>query len=228
MSDNDVLLRHFRLKTPFCAMVSGPSGSGKTVFVRKLLEFHKDMIGQTAPKKLKVTWCYGCWQDGYKTAVPNADINYIDGLVSQSEIEAQRPDLIVIDDLMTELGSNKELSNLFTKVSHHLNVNVIFITQNIFHHGKEIRTISLNCHYIVALKNVRDKAQILNLGRQLYPSESEHFREAFEDATSTPYSYLMIDMKPDTPDELRLRSQVLPHERIKGMIAPVVYCSKRS
>lgn len=226
MSD-DKYKSHLKLKTPFCAMVAGPSGSGKTVFVRNLLKYHLDMMTGVNKQLLDVIWCYGCWQDGYKEEVPNVNIKYVDGLTSQSEIEEHRPHLIVIDDLMSELGGDKNLTNLFTKVSHHMNVNIIFITQNIFHHGKEIRTISLNCHYIVALKNVRDRAQILNLGRQLYPSDSGHFREAFEDATSTPFSYLLIDMKPDTPDELRLRSKVLPDERIKGKIAPIIYTSKR-
>ena len=37
---------------------------------------------------------------------------------------------------------------LYTKKSHHGNVSVIYIVQNLFHHNKEHRTISLNASYL--------------------------------------------------------------------------------
>ena len=40
--------------------------------------------------------------------------------------------------------------------------------------------------------------------------------EAFEDATScTPYGVLVVDLKPTTPDYLRLRSNILPEEGLQ-------------
>ena len=40
--------------------------------------------------------------------------------------------------------------------------------------------------------------------------------EAFEDATSTPYGTLVVDLKPTTPDSLRLRSNILPSEGLEA------------
>lgn len=38
---------------------------------------------------------------------------------------------------------------------------------------------------------------------------------AFEDATSNqPYGTLVVDLKPNTPNELRLKSNILPHEGV--------------
>ena len=55
--------------------------------------------------------------------------------------------LVVIDDLMHELSNDQRMTNLFTKGCHHRNLSVIFILQNMFHRGKELRDMSLNSHY---------------------------------------------------------------------------------
>lgn len=63
---------------------------------------------------------------------------------------------------------NKDVSDLFTKGSHHLNVSVIFILQNVFHQSPVMRNISLNSHYMILLKNPRDRAQVRHHAQQLY------------------------------------------------------------
>ena len=60
------------------------------------------------------------------------------------------PVLLVIDDLMQE--TNETVANLFTKGSHHRNVSVMFLAQNLFPKNKFARTISLNAHYMVLLR----------------------------------------------------------------------------
>jgi hypothetical protein len=112
------------------------------------------------------------------------------------------PTLLIRDDLMSE--ANDTVTNLFTKVSHHRNVSVVFLTQNIFY--KNLRTISLNSHYIVLFKNPRDAGQVTILARQMYPGNSKFATEAFKDATSTPHSYLLFDLRPEQDEKLRLRS----------------------
>ena len=73
-----------------------------------------------------------------------------------------------------------------------------------------MRTITLNAHYMVIFKNPRDSTQIANLARQMYPGRSKALIESFRDATSTPFSYLLIDLKPDTEDKFRLRTGIFP------------------
>jgi hypothetical protein len=132
-------------------MTAGPTSSGKTVLIRRILKYHKNVISfkNEIIDKLKVIWAYGQWQDLYNEKIPNVDITYIEGLPSEDEIMSDKPHVIIIDDLMTELGNDKKLTNIFTKGSHHNDISVIFISQNIFHQGSQMRTISLNCHYIV-------------------------------------------------------------------------------
>jgi hypothetical protein len=51
--------------------------------------------------------------------------------------------MINLDDLLNEVNS-KEVCHLLTKVSSHRSINVIIITQNVFHHGRYCRDIFLN------------------------------------------------------------------------------------
>jgi hypothetical protein len=148
VGDMEASERDIRFKHPCTTLVAGPTGSGKTVLVRKLLQDYANLFDNINTSELKVTWCYGQWQSSYSKAVPNVKISYVDGLIDQHYVEKNRPHLVVIDDLMTELGNNKELANLFTKGSHHLGISVIFIVQNVFHQASQMRTISLNSHYI--------------------------------------------------------------------------------
>ena len=121
--------------------------------------------------------------------------------------------MVVIDDVMAQSGRGRRIADLFTKGSHHKNFSAIYIVQNIFHQGRETRDISLNTHYIVLFKSPRDKQQISTLARQVKPGRVKEFMNAYEEATSRPHGYLMLDLKPSTHDDYRLRTNVLPRER---------------
>ena len=49
-------------------------------------------------------------------------------------------------------------------------MSVMYIVQNLFHQGKGSCNISLNNHYLVLLKNLQDKLQILILAKQMHVS----------------------------------------------------------
>jgi molybdopterin-guanine dinucleotide biosynthesis protein len=212
-------------------MAAGPTSSGKTVLIRRILKHHKSIIyfkGMSI-EKLKVLWAYGQWQNQYDEEIPNVEMRYVEGLPSEEEILSDKPHIIIIDDLMSELGSDKKLTNLFTKGSHHNDISVIFISQNIFHQGSQMRTISLNCHYMLLMKNPRDKAQIMALAAQIYPNNNKFLIEAFNDATKSQFGYIKVDMKQDTPDNLRVQTRITPEEvtpDCKYSLSPIAYTPK--
>ena len=70
--------------------------------------------------------------------------------------------------------------------------------------------MSLNSNYIVLFKNARDATQVANLARQMYPGKSTFMIEAFKNATSATYGCLLIDLKQETDDKLRLRTDIFP------------------
>ena len=186
---------------PFTAVVAGPTSCGKSSFIFKFIEFSDIVI---KPPPSSIIWCYGTYQNAFnnisKQVTFHEGVPTIDTLVDGS--------LLILDDLMQE--TNDTIVKIFTKFSHHRNISVIFLTQNLFH--KAARTITLNSHYLVLFKNPRDATQIAHLARQMFPTKSKYMLEAFTDATREPYSYLVVDLRADTDDSARLRSGIFPDE----------------
>ena len=118
--------------------------------------------------------------------------------------------LLVVDDGQNDYDA--EMAKFFTRSAHHRSLTVIFIVQNLFFQSKHSRTISLNANYIVVLKAPRDAAQIGYLARQLYPTQPKFLVEAYKDCTSKPHSYMLLDLQQTTPDQLRVRSSILPNQ----------------
>ena len=192
------------LRHPFTAIVAGPTSCGKTRFVFRLIDNVSQMID---PSPSKIVYCYGEYQQlfcNYPRVV------FHRGLPDLNAFDGSEPTLLIIDDLMHE--TNDTVVDLFTKGSHHRNVSVAYLAQNLFPKNKFARTISLNAHYMVLFKNPRDASQFANLARQMYPKRSQFAVEAYKDATREPYSYLLVDLRPEQDDDLRLRTNVFPGE----------------
>lgn len=204
-----------KLKHPFTCIVSGPSGCGKSSLV-------KDIIVKQAiePMPRNILWLYAEDQPLYRTGLKN--VKFKQGIPEDLEciFHPSQRNLLVLDDLMTEAHSDQRMTRLFSVGSHHRNLSIIFIIHNLFHYGKEMRTLSLNSHYLVLFKNPRDHLQIATLARQMYPGQSKFLIESFQDATKEAHGYLLIDLKPDTDDKFRVRSGVLPADKT------VVYVQK--
>jgi hypothetical protein len=115
--------------------------------------------------------------------------------------------LIILDDLMTD-AYTKNICELFTKGSHHNNLSVILVTQNVFHQAKYCRDISLNCKYLVVFKNPRDKSQILSLARQIYPENAMEIMRVYNEVTSEPHGYMFFDLTQSTNDLVRFRTDI--------------------
>lgn len=150
---------------------------------------------------------YTEWQPTYKELV--GKIEFHEGIpkIEDYRTDPQKPKLLILDDLMRE-SSSTAVVNLFVKGSHHCNLSLFFLSQNLFHRGQ--REISLNSNYIVIFKNPRDRSQIQYLARQLCPENPKFLQEAYSDAVSQPFHYLILDLKQDTPKNCRYRTCIFP------------------
>ena len=207
-TDQSVLL----LQHPFSMVVAGPSKAGKTYFTSNLLR-NIDQLSTDTPTE--ILWFYSEFQPNYQTLMTEVpSIKFIQGVPDAQDLksagDASKPRLMVLDDLMTEM-KNEKMSNLFSRGVHHWNISLVSIVQNIFYGG--LRTARINSHYMTLFKNPSDRLQIMTLARQLYPRNTKLFTEAFEDATSQPYSYLFVDLTQGCPDKFRLRTGILPGEQ---------------
>ena len=173
------------------------------------------MSHMMTPPPQEIVWCYGEWQAGYGQLL---GVTFIEGLPKVEEWDATKRCLVILDDLMSE--ADDRVTKLFTKGSHHRNISVMFIVQNLFGKNKEQRPISLNSHYLVVLKNLRDASQMTHFAKQMYPGKLKYVQESYKDATLPLHGYLLIDLRQDSPDHLRLRTTIFPSEH------QVVYLQK--
>ena len=203
---NTVDIPEYFFYSPSTISISGATSSGKTFWVKKLLS-HKQTMFKVAPTK--VVFFYGIWQSCYDDM---SDVEFVQGLPTDIDAytDGNNHCIWIIDDLMNEVVNNKSAEELFTRGSHHKNITVIYINQNIFCQGKCSRTIALNTHYNVLFKNPRDVEQISRLDRQI--GMKGLLKEAYNDAVSTPYGYVVLDLSPHNHSNLKLWTCILPDE----------------
>ena len=88
---------------------------------------------------------------------------------------------------MRESFKDNSIYDIFTVDSHHKNISVFFLTQNLFLNEKNARTISLNCNYIITTNNPRDNSKFL--------------LECFEDSMEKPFGYIVLYLTQSTPSQ---------------------------
>ena len=188
-----------RLRSPSTVMIAGPSGSGKTHLLIDLIERAETVA---VPPPTEIVFCYAVWQKAYERL--RGKVRFHRGLLGEEDRLPNdgRNRWLIIDDLMREATEKGGSDDLFTRESHHHNITVFFVVQNLFY--DKARTVSRNTHYFFLAKNPRYAEQAMTLARQMMPGETRYFLEAFKDATLKPYSFLLVSARQETPDNLRL------------------------
>lgn len=201
-----------KFESPTSIFIAAPSNSGKSVLAKNILK-HANGMFKVPPSKIFV--CYTVYQplyDEMKNEISN--IEFHQGLPSMNTLtewgEVHGHKIVVLDDLMMDAADSPEIVHLMCVVSHHRQITVIHILQNLFQKGKSMRTASINAHYFIILKSKRENSQISCLGRQIFPGQSKFFMDAFHRATSRPYGYLLLDLNPHTDISYQLRTDILP------------------
>jgi hypothetical protein len=191
-----------------CFQIVGPSGSGKTHFVCKLLQ-NENLFKQTFRN---IYWHQGGGGEDGLTQLEFCKLKHkiqvIKGFDKNWSSRLLKGDVIIIDDLYQEANKEGDFNNLFTKISRHNEVTVIFITQNLFHQGGQHRTRNLNVQYLVLFKNPRDATVVDFVSRQAFPNNRKYLIDAFSDATKDAHGYIFLDFTQSCPDDLRVRTDI--------------------
>jgi hypothetical protein len=72
-------------------------------------------------------------------------------------LDVSQRNLIELDDLMAHSGKDKRIVWSFYERKSSQKFLVIFVVQNVFHQGKEMRKISFNAHYILLFMQVTER-----------------------------------------------------------------------
>jgi len=192
---------------PCSVILSGPSCAGKTVFIKRLIENIDEMWSQRPDE---IIFCYREMQPLYNEIAKDSRVRFVEGLVDLDELKENtgKVRILITDDLMDE--KSDKLLPLFVRGVHHWQTSAIQIVHNIFFGG--LRNCRINSHYLILYKNPADSLQVSTLSRQLYANKPKIFQQAFEDATSRPYSYLLADLTQCCEQHLRLRTNIFPDE----------------
>ena len=211
---------------PFTMTLAGGRRTGKTYFTKTLLERNRHLL--SSPTLETIIWFYGTSQQSIfdELIVTMQEygqrIEFVQGLPQDKTVQDFIGDfpgqqkLIVLDDLMEKASNRPDVAALFTH-GRHEHVSVMYLTQNFFHKSKYARDISLNNDYAVLFKNTHNLSMITHLGQQM--GNVKFLKQAYQAATIDPFSHLFIDMRSDTPEIIRYRSNVL--DEIQTVYQPV-------
>lgn len=194
------------IRIPFSMIIAGPSNSGKTTFVYNLMDNSHHLVEKQFDY---VVWFYGQTPPS-ETSIREKDVKFIHGLPSSFDeyIQPGLNGLIVFDDLMKECANNSMIGDFFTQRCHHEELNVMYISQNLFSDGKERKTLSKNATYLVVFNTPLDQTISHSLARKLMPKDIKTFHDIFTEATKTPHSYLFIDGHQKSSSDIRLRGNI--------------------
>ena len=202
----------FKLDHTFSMLVAGRRCAGKSEFVKQLLSLKRYIM--TNPPE-RIVWFYGRHKPDLFCSLAQEIpcIEFYEGLPTNTEVmfDSSKRNICIIDDLMQSASGNQLVENLFTN-GRHLNLSVVFVSQNLFYTGKECRTISLNLTFIVVFKNPRDQSRIRHLNCQIFPSKPKFLQAAYEEEMKEPYRYLFLDFHPNSPEFARVRGNIFPYD----------------
>jgi energy-coupling factor transporter ATP-binding protein EcfA2 len=205
-------------KCPFTAMICGATGSGKTTLIRNLI-YYKNILFTSKPVKVIIfyTEYQKIYEEMLKSGLAHEVVDLDEKMISLEEYKKKISPykdkggtLCVFDDCMELIDTTN--SKMFTRISHHYNCNTMFITHAVFMPKNEAyKMMSKNAKYFFMMKNPRDVSQIKTFSSQI-GLKSSLLVDIFQEATKNAYSYLLIDFHPETPEHIRLRSHIFPHE----------------
>lgn len=193
-------MKHFQL--PFRLIISGPSFAGKTCLVLNLIKNREQIFN--GPSIKHIVWC--CKNKSFAPEEihrePIAKIH--EGLIDINDLKPHT--LLIVDDQMNSLS--EQILELFTVHSHHKNISIILIVQNLFHQNKFMRDISLNANYFILLKNPRDVQQFQYFARQINGENWKNLLKVYDDVCGVAYQPLVIDLSQKTNNLVKYKTNI--------------------
>lgn len=207
-----ILPKPFRQPVSIC--ITGTTGAGKTTWIYRFLQNLKEMFENEVPKK--VLYCYGIYQVLFDQIEKEFDfISFHEGIPTKETVfSLPAPSMIILDDLSHIVSQNTDMELLFSQISHHRNISICFMKNNLFYQGKNARTITLNTNIYVLMKNPADVSQVKTLARRIFPGKPEHLVTSYEFATqmNNGKGYLIVDLTPIPTIDIILKTGIFPGE----------------
>ena len=195
-------------------MIIGPSGSGKTSFFANRVLYDVTSID---PPPTRIVYYYHTDQPGFVDmynkvlSIRQIKMEFKKGLddFSLDLFNPKENNLVCFDDLFRSTKDSEEVAQLWYIGSHHRSITAVILAHNIFPKGKVSRDLAINTHYLVIFPHHADKQSFRTLAQRLEPINWKSLVQIFEDEiATTPYQYLLIDLKPETDRRLKYRTGI--------------------
>lgn len=197
----------FKFFSPCTTTISAPTSAGKTFLMIQILKNREELFTEPVTQ---VIWCYAIFQKQFDEFKNDKNFIFNEGICDISTLNDMKHTVIIIDDLMHRL--NKSVAEMFTVHSHHRNLSIFFLNQNLFYRNVNMRDVNLNTQYLILFAQRRDMSQINILAGQVMPYERQKFMSIYKEFTYTKYGYMLCDFHPHNRHRFLLRTNILPNQ----------------
>ena len=125
------------------------------------------------------------------------------------EYNATRTILIVFDDIIADIMSNKKVQAVVKELiirCRKLNISLVFTSQSYFSVSRDVRLNST--HYLIMKIDNKRELQNFSINRSA-DIDYKDFVKIYRECTKEPYSFLTIDTTLPASDPLRFRRNLL-------------------
>ena len=151
VSEKNIIIPNYnelKLISPFAAFIIGCTGSGKSMTILRWLRYPDRVFRE---KFRNIYYFYGSCHQKIFNHKKLSHVKFSNNMKLLAKlIKTRHPKpgiLIVLDDLMTKMANDKTILDLYTKGSHHNNISVINVVQNIFFKSPLMVTLKENSQY---------------------------------------------------------------------------------
>lgn len=178
-------------------IICGSTNSGKTCCMLQIIK-----EGLVEPMPQKIIYMFNVKQRFMSLWNRNKDNPHIDFVEGLDFSKVTPKSILVIDDLLLDI--NKDVASSFILGSHHKEISLFFITQNLFPRDPLFRLMSLNCHYFILFQNPRNYRQVETLARQAFVNDVDRVIQAYKSASQQTRGFIVLTFNPLIPNELRV------------------------
>ena len=207
---------------PYRILVISGSGSGKTnallnltekpTGIDKIYSYTKDPYEAKYQYLINIREKVGIdhFDDPKAFIEYSNDMHYVYKNIDEYNLDKEREILIVFDDMIADMISNKKLNSI---VNEKINISLVFITQSYFKVPKDVR-LNTSHFFIAKIPNKRELQQIaINHSSDI---NTKDFANIYRKCTDEPYSFLINDTTLASNNPLRFRKIIFKYNKNHG------------
>jgi hypothetical protein len=165
----------------------------------------------------KIIYIYSNYQPIYdEMRTTSAEMVFIKYIPNEAQLEALTSghdhSLLICDDQMAQVATTSHISNIFTRLSHHLRMSTFLLLQSTNMTGSRYAgDIVRNCHYTLLFKAGQNGHLIRSLGSRI--NDYKNLSNAYKIATAEgQFKYLCVNTHPKAAEMEKFTSQILPDD----------------